>query len=121
MTRPSGTCLVAVAAILLSVAIPSTASAASCSIGDSGVSYNLDGEGARFRDLEARSGMHCESARYVLNQWLRAEYEDQYSHRIPTRFYDGYVTWHCRKRSGVRWQCDEYTSYTSFRFIAYMR
>ena len=109
-----------VALLALAVLAPPTATAASCSVGDSGYSYNLDGEEARFRSLEARDGMNCASARYVLNDWLRAEYEDQYSHRIPTRFYDGYVTWRCRRLTRYRWQCSEKDSGTSFRFIAYL-
>ena len=64
--------------------------------------------------------MNCSSARYVLNDWLRDEYEGQYSHRIPTRFYDGYVTWRCHRLARLRWQCNEYDSYTAFRFTAYM-
>ena len=65
-------------------------------------------------------GMNCASARYVMNKWLRRAYRRSYAHRLPTRFYDGYVTWHCWKRTSVRWQCDEYESNTSFRFTAYV-
>lgn len=103
-------CLVVLAAALAIAAVPATASAASCSIGDSGITYNRDGEGARFRDLRAMHGMNCPSARYVLNRWLRVAYARQDSARIPTDFYDGYVSWSCHKRSRLRWQCDEYES-----------
>jgi hypothetical protein len=51
--------------------------------------------------------MNCASARYVMNKWLRRTYQRSSSHRLPTRFWDGYVTWHCYKRSNLRWQCDE--------------
>jgi opacity protein-like surface antigen len=107
----------AVAALLLLV--PGSAQAATCSIGNSGVTYNLDGEPARFANLSAQRGMNCASARYVLNKWLRKAYSRQYSNRIPTDFYDGYVTWDCFKLSRLRWQCREYDSGTRFKFTAY--
>jgi hypothetical protein len=108
-----------IAALALAAVLPSTASAALCAVGDSGITRNRDGEAARFRNLQAMSGMNCKSARYVLNRWLRPAYARQYSSRIPTDFFDGYVDWSCHKRSRLRWQCDEYDSYTSFRFTAY--
>jgi hypothetical protein len=111
--------LVAVVVTLALAAMAPTASAASCSVGDSGITSNRDGERARFRDLQAMNGMNCRSARYVLNRWLRPAYARGYSARIPTDFYDGYVDWSCHKLSRLRWQCDEYDSYTSFRFTAY--
>ena len=57
--------------------------------------------------------MTARSARYVLNRWFSPAYARGYSARIPTDFYDGYVDWSCHKRSRLRWQCDEYDSYTS--------
>lgn len=100
--------------------VPATpAHAIRCSIGDSGITYNRGGIPAKFEDLRALQGMNCPSARYVLNKWLRRAYARTYTYRLPTRFWDGYVTWTCRKRSNLQWQCDEYDSYTSFRFKAY--
>jgi hypothetical protein len=99
--------------------VPSTAQASRCSIGDNGISYNLDDEPARFANLSTQRGMNCSSARYVLNKWLRKAYEEQYSNQIPTDFWDGYVDWHCYKLSRLRWQCREYDSGTRFKFTAY--
>jgi hypothetical protein len=90
-----------------------------CSLGNSGVTYNQLGEAAVFKNLAPMGKMNCASARYVMNKWLRRTYQRSSSHRLPTRFWDGYVTWHCYKRSNLRWQCDEYDSGTSFRFTAY--
>jgi len=47
-----------------------------------------------------------------------APYRKQWSNRIPTNFYDGYVTWYCHKTSRLNWRCNEYDSGTSFRFRA---
>ena len=99
--------------------VTATAAAARCSIGDDGISYNRAGVEARFRSLQARRGMTCSSARYVLNRWLRRAYERRWSESLPTRVYDGYVTWYCGRTSRLRWQCDEYESGTQFRFTAY--
>ena len=63
--------------------------------------------------------MNCPSARYVVDKWLRRAYERQWSNRIPTSFYDGYVSWSCFRTSYLRWRCEEYTSNTAFRFKAY--
>ena len=90
-----------------------------CSIGDSGITYNRGGIPAKFENLRARQGMNCPSARYVLNRWLRRAYARTYSYRLPTEFWDGYVTWTCYKRTNLQWQCDESDSFTSFRFKAY--
>jgi hypothetical protein len=90
-----------------------------CSIGDAGISYNQLGEAAQFKRLRALQGMNCSSARYVLNDWLRRTYEESYSHKLPRRFYDGYVTWYCAKLTRKKWRCDEYQSDTAFRFVAY--
>jgi hypothetical protein len=108
-----------VAALAFVAVVPATASATYCAIGDSGITYNRDDEAARFSSLQAMHGMNCKSARYVLNRWLRPAYARQYSARIPTDFYDGYVDWSCHKLSRLRWQCDEYDSHTSFRFTGY--
>ena len=112
-----------IAASLLASAVPAQAAGASasraCSLGNSGVTYNRAGVPAQFKSLSTLRGMNCASARYVMNKWLRRAYSRTYSTRLPTRFYDGYVTWHCYKRAYLGWQCDEYDSNTSFRFIAY--
>ena len=102
------------------LATPTAAQAAYCPIGGSGVTYNQAGEAAKFSSLRPLSGMNCPSARYVMNRWLRATFARSYSNRLPTRFWDGYVTWHCGRVSRRKWRCDEYDSDTSFRFTAYM-
>jgi hypothetical protein len=84
-----------------------------------GWSYNRLGEAANFTNVRPVRGMNCASARYVVDKWLRRAYERQSSNRIPTRFWDGYVTWTCFKRSSLEWQCNEYDSGTAFRFRAY--
>src|SRR4051812_3564748 len=109
---------IALAAVAGALCTPATAgatgptgvAASRCSIGDTGISYNLAGDGAQFSALKARRGMNCSSARYVLNNWLRRKFENSYAHRLPTKFYDGYVTWYCGKYTRTRWQCDEYDS-----------
>lgn len=110
--------LLVVGAVLV---VPSSVQAGgSCSIGGSGVTYNRSGTAAVFKNLYAAGKMNCPSARYVMNKWLRPAYRRSYGARLPTRFYDGYVTWHCGKITSRRWRCDEYTSYTTFRFTAYI-
>ena len=113
--------------MLAMVTAPGPAGAASpahatarCSIGDSGISYNQLGTQAVFKRLRAQQGMNCASARYVLNRWLRRHYERSSRNRLPTQFYDGYVTWYCGKTSAKRWRCVEYDSNTAFRFVAYL-
>ena len=112
-----------IATTMLATAVSAQAAGASasrtCSLGNSGVTYNQAGVPAKFKSLSPFRGMNCASARYVMNKWLRRAYSRTYSTRLPRRFYDGYVTWHCYKRTSLRWQCDEYDSYTSFRFTAY--
>src|SRR5215211_5480565 len=67
-------------------------------------------------------GNPCSAVRYVMNNWVRRKIARQWGRpRISGPFYDGYVTWHCWKLSGTRWQCDEYDSGYSFRFTAYYR
>jgi hypothetical protein len=110
---------------LLSIAVPGVAAetayaGVACTIGDSGVTYNRAGDGARFRHLVARQGMNCSSARYVLNKWLRRAYRNGYSTQIPRHFWDGYVTWYCRKTGSIGWRCDETASDTAFTFDAYL-
>jgi hypothetical protein len=97
----------------------SARAASACSMGRSHISYNQLGEAAVFKRLRAMQGMNCASARYVMNSWLRRTYEQSYSHRLPTHFYDGYVTWYCGKYTRKKWRCDEYDSNTAFRFVAY--
>jgi hypothetical protein len=108
--------IAAVAALSLTgVAEASTAhSASSCG---GWYAWNLDGEAASVRNV-TRSGMNCASSKYVVNRWLKKGYERQTRNRIPTHFYDGYVTWTCYKTSYYRWKCAEYESGTSFRFTA---
>ena len=103
---------------VLSLGAPSTAAARSCSIGTSQDTINTAGETARFWSLHARQGMNCPSARYVLNQWLRPAFRRSSVARLPYSFYDGYVTWTCRRGSGSWWTCREYTSNTAFSFKA---
>ena len=106
--------VVALAATL--AALAPTAQASSCG---GGWSYNRLGESANFTSVRPMQGMNCPSARYVVDKWLRPAYTRQYSNRIPTRFFDGYVTWNCSRRSRLQWQCNEYQSGTAFRFTAY--
>jgi hypothetical protein len=98
---------------------PSSASAF-CSLGDDGITYNRSGQPAKFKRLNPMKGMNCPSARYVMNKWLRRKYRRSYRAKLPTRFYDGYVTWYCGKRTRLRWRCDEYKSNTAFSFVAYL-
>ncbi len=74
--------------------------------------YTIGYQGAR------ASGMNCASVRYALGQF-RAKVRRQYGYpRMPSAFFDGWVTWHCYKisRHGVR--CYENTSSTSYSFKA---
>ncbi len=121
-----GITTIAITALVL-VAAPGAASASGpahaavrCSIGDSGVTYNRNGTGAVFKNLRAEQGMNCASARYVLNKWLRRAFRRSSRNRLPTRFYDGYVTWHCGRTSQKGWRCTEFESNTAFRFVAYL-
>jgi hypothetical protein len=107
------------AVLALCVGLAASAPSAHAGACGGGWSYNGLGEPANFTNVRPMQGMNCASARYVVNKWLRRAYERQYSSRIPTRFWDGYVTWNCFKRSGVQWQCNEYDSGTAFRFTAY--
>lgn len=109
---------VVAALALFAFAAPGTAQAA-CSIGGSGVTYDRNGEPAVFKSLRPIQGMNCASARYVMNNWLRRAYARSSRHRLPTRFFDGYVTWYCGKTSARGWRCDEYETNTAFRFVAY--
>lgn len=115
--RPVLAAVVAALALFAFVA-PGTAQAA-CSTGDSGVTYNRNGQPAVFKNLRPIQGMNCPSARYVMNRWLRRAYARSSSNRLPTGFFDGYVTWHCGKTSRTGWRCDEYETNTAFRFVAY--
>lgn len=111
------------AAILLSIAtlllVGPAAAHAACPVGGSGVTYNAVGEAARFKSLRPAQGMNCASARYVMNRWLRRAWTRTSSHALPTRFFDGYVTWYCGRTSRTGWRCDEYETGTAFRFVAY--
>lgn len=79
---------------------------------------NRDGEYGQVSNVVPMRGMNCASSRYVVNKWLKPAYQRQWSARIPTNFYDGYVTWYCHKTSRFNWRCDEYDSGTAFRFRA---
>jgi hypothetical protein len=109
--------------VALAAAVPSTASAStSCDTGRSPVTYTRGGYAVTLNNYTSVRGMACSSVRYVANQWLRRKIARQYGWpRISGPFYDGYVTWHCRKLTSYRWQCDEYTSNTSFRFTGVVR
>ena len=104
----------------MALALPATAQASSCRIGGSGYTFNRAGDLARFRSLTPMRGMNCASARYVMNRWLRRSFARSWFARLPVRFFDGYVTWHCHRRTRLRWQCNERTSGTAFRFTAYL-
>jgi hypothetical protein len=106
------------AALAVVFAAPSLASASDCG---GWSATNLDGEWADVYNVVPMNGMNCASSRYVVNKWLKKGYQRQYSNRIPTHFYDGYVTWHCHKLNRYRWRCDEYTSNTAFTFSAVYR
>jgi hypothetical protein len=115
------------AGLAVAVALPSVTAASareayssSCPVGGSGITVNRAGDVAKFKRLTPMRGMNCPSAQYVLNKWLRRAFRRSYSRRLPTRFWDGYVTWYCGKRSRLRWQCNEYDSGTAFRFTAYL-
>ncbi|MEA2169316.1 MAG: hypothetical protein QOF76_2616 [Solirubrobacteraceae bacterium] len=113
-------CVSALAAMPVSAGHATSATAAyHCPIGDSGVTYNRSGQAALFKRLSPFAGMTCSSAQYVLNHWIRPYYANRYTAKLPRKFYDGYVTWHCSKYNSRKWHCDEFSSYTSFSFVAY--
>jgi hypothetical protein len=105
--------------VLVMLSGANAAQASSCSMGASDTTYNQIGQAATFRNLTAMQGMNSASARYVMNKWLRRSYQRSSSNKLPTRFWDGYVTWHCLKLTGTKWRCDEYDSNTAFSFTAY--
>jgi hypothetical protein len=115
--------LIIMAALTLGLIVPASASAATnCSTGRSTTTYTNGGYMVELRGYTSVRGMECSSVRYVVNQWLRRKIARQYGWpRIGGPFYDGYVTWHCWKLASYRWQCDEYTSDTSFRFTGVVR
>jgi hypothetical protein len=114
---PRRACSAALAVLALTV-VPEAAQARKCSGG--GPTYNQYGDRAVFKSLEARGGMNCASARYVLNKFIRRSFHTSYDDTIVTDFYDGYVDWDCGKLTRTRWECAEYDSYTYFRFTAYL-
>ncbi|MDA0168328.1 hypothetical protein OJ998_04450 [Solirubrobacter taibaiensis] len=107
--------IAALAALTAILAVPSLASASNCG---EWYTSNRYGEEASVHSVVPMQGMNCASARYVVNKWLKRGYQRQSSNRIPTHFFDGYVTWNCRRTSGYGWRCDEYTSNTAFKFKA---
>lgn len=111
--------LAAITTLAVAIAAPSSAEARAgwCGIPGSGVTYNRAGDAALFEDLKTLQGMNCASGQYVM-RWLRRDYRRSYERRLPTSFWDGYVTWYCGKTSRLRWRCDEYDSNTAFRFRA---
>lgn len=111
--------LVSSVVLVASSSAANASSSSYCGLGDSGITYNRGGVPAKFKNLRPMFGMNCASARYVMNKWLRRAYARTYTYRLPRRFWDGYVTWTCYKRAYLKWQCDEYDSGTSFRFVAY--
>jgi hypothetical protein len=107
---------ITVAATALAMLIAAPSAHAYCSLGDNGITVNRGGYAAKFNRVRALQGMNCASARYVVNKWIRRSYRRSSRPRIRTRFYDGYVTWYCHRRSRKKWRCDEYNSNTAFTF-----
>jgi hypothetical protein len=101
------------------VAAPASAQA-SCYLGDNGITYNRSGQGAKFKSVTPLNGMNCASARYVVNKWIRRKFSRSYNTNLPTKFYDGFVTWYCGRLTSRKWRCNEYSSNTSFTFVAYV-
>ena len=97
---------------------PVAHSARYCYVGDDGVTYNQNDQGARFGNLNTYNRMSCSSGRYVLNQWIRPAFARSYGTSLPRSFYDGYVRWYCGKLSSSTWRCHENTSGTYFTFTA---
>jgi hypothetical protein len=119
LNKRSGIITTVMMTLVMLSAATTAQGASSCSMGASGTSYNQIGEAAVFKNLTAMQGMNCASARYVMNKWLRRAYQQGYNHKLPTRFWDGYVTWHCWTVTSTRWRCEEYDSNTAFSFTAY--
>jgi hypothetical protein len=106
---------------LLTVAGLAAIAAPAASASDCGnwSSYNRTGSTyAKVSHVVPRQGMNCASARYVSTKWLQRAYQRSSLNRLPTRFYDGYVTWYCGRTSYYGWRCNEYTSGTAFTFRA---
>jgi hypothetical protein len=108
----------AVCAVLGAVAVPANAEASTyCGIGK--VDHNRSGYTISYKGARA-NGMNCASVRYALSRF-RAKVRRQYGYpRMPRAFFDGWVTWHCRKTSRHGIKCWEGTSNTSYRFRAYV-
>ena len=107
-----------IAAIALSAAFTSTASASTaCRI--SGYDVNRSGYGISYAGARA-SGMNCASVRYA-HKVFRSKLRRQYGYpRLARPFFDGWVTWHCYKASRHGIRCAEGTSGTSYSFRAYV-
>jgi hypothetical protein len=88
--------IITLAATAAAFALSAGAAQAHSSCGGWG-SFNLDGEYAAISNVHPQGGMNCVSSRYVVNRWLKRAYQRQYSNRIPTHFWDGYVTWYGHK------------------------
>jgi hypothetical protein len=101
------------AAIAALALVPASAQASNCG---GWSAYNRVGDYAVVSNVHPEGTMNCASSRYVVNKWLRRSYVRSHWAHLPTRFFDGYVTWHCGRTSRFQWRCTEYTSYTSFRF-----
>ena len=87
-----------------------------CSVGRDPATYTKGGYVVVMDRYRGRA-MHCSSVRYVVNRWIRRKVARQRRHpHLFGPFFDGYVTWHCWKRSRLQIQCDEYKSNTSLRF-----
>lgn len=106
------------ACIILFITLGASAEASSGNNCGGWTATNRNGDLGWVHDVKPMRGMNCASSRYVVNKWLKRGYQRQYSNVLPTHFFDGYVTWHCRPTSysGHAWRCDEYTSNTAFRF-----
>ena len=89
------------------------ASAAYCTV--NGYDVNRSGYSLTYIGASA-SGMNCASVRYA-QRAVRRQHRRQYGYpRLAGPFFDGYVTWHCRKTGGYNVRCSEYTTGTSFGF-----
>ena len=110
------------ACALLSVAAPAGAEASTyCGVGNGYgiVDFNRSGYGITYTGAQA-SGMNCPSVRYALSQF-RAKVRRRTGYpRMPRAFWDGWVTWHCRRTAGRRVLCSEYTSGTRYSFRVYV-
>lgn len=110
--------LVIVIAVLFAAWLLPTATATASASCGGWFAYNRDGEAARVSRVVPRGTMNCASSRYVVNKWLKRSYQRQSRNRLPGRFYDGYVTWYCKRVWRYQWRCREHETDTWFTFRA---